>query len=60
MKKIKKVKSQLSAAEAKFMVDKLCSLSPGQQDMVDQDKRELDEAQNTTQDLVEENDHGEN
>ncbi len=60
MKKKKKVKSKLSAVEAKFMVDELCSLAPDQQDMVDQDKRELDEAQSTTQDLVEEDDHGEN
>ena len=60
MNKTKKVKSQLSAAEAQFMVDKLCSLSQDQQDRVDQDKRELDEAQNITQDLVEEDDHGEN
>ena len=60
MSKIKKVKSNLSAVEAKFMVDKLCSLAPGQQDTVDGDKREIDEAQSTTQDLVEEDDHGEN
>ena len=60
MNKTKIVKSQLSAAEAKFMVDKLCSLYPDQQDMVDLDKQELDEAQSITQDLVEEDDHGEN
>ena len=60
MNKTIKVKSKLSAAEAKFMVDKLCSLALGQQDTVDRDKREIDEAQSTTQDLVEEEDHGEN
>ena len=60
MNKTIKVKSKLSAAEAKFMVDKLCSLAPDQQGMIDRDKREIDEAQSTTQDLVEEDDHGEN
>ena len=58
MNKTKKMKSKLSAVEAKFMIDKLCSLAPGQQDTVDGDKREIDEAQSTTQDLVEEEDHG--
>ena len=58
MNRTKKVKSKLSAAEAKFMLDKFCSLAPGQHGMVDRDKREIDEAQSTTQDLVEEDDHG--
>ena len=58
MNKTIKVKSKLSAAEAKFMIDKLCSLTPDQHGMVDRDKREIDEAQSTTQDLVEEDDHG--
>ncbi len=57
MNKVEKVISQLSAAEAQFMVDKLCSLSPDQQDMVNLDKKEFDETQTITQDSIEGEDH---
>ena len=54
------VKSRLTVAEARFMIDKLCSLSPDQQDMVDLDEKEFDEIQKIAPDIIEEDDHGGN